>query len=333
MNMKVIGAIATIASFGVGMLIPNVSGSSVDSYEEALAIVEGTGASGKEQAEEKKEAGLAKDNETTTETEVSEEKEQTADNSSIDPDADVVFDWTFDDIKINGIKLVASDYDSVVDSFGLDKTMVEYTDSGFKINYDGYEYNGKVAWLNGSAVDANGKTTSLYWDGSKYVDDQLEEREPDRKTISLSGSCEDRDNSSDYWSFGYFTSSQNNRLQEHIWIDDYKNGLSGDDEVEISNFLAAPFIGGDYNRMNTIFHTEELIEKGLKDESDTSQGAERYIVDTSIGKCIFQINTSDSNGTKKTNYSYSFDDKKYRIDVSFTDGIDFATGIYYGYFH
>ena len=41
MNMKVIGAIATIASFGVGMLIPNVTGASVDSYEEALAIVEG----------------------------------------------------------------------------------------------------------------------------------------------------------------------------------------------------------------------------------------------------------------------------------------------------
>ena len=332
MNMKVIGAIATIASFGVGMLIPNVSGASVDSYEEALAIVEGTGASEKEQAEEKKEAGLAKDNATITETEVSEEKEQTADNSSIDPDADVVFDWTFDDIKINGIKLVGSDYDSVIDSFGLDKTMIEYTDDGFKYG-QGYEYNGKLAWMTGSVNDEDGHTTTLFWDGEKYVNQELEQMEPQRKNFSLTGSWDDRENSSKYWGLGYYASSQNKHQHEHIWIDDFEHGLTDDDVDEIAGIITAPFIGGDYNRMNEVFHTEELIEKGLKDESDSSQDSESYIVNTSVGKCSFQIITSNSNGAKNTLYNYSFDDRKYRINVSFTDGIDMAISVDYDYFH
>ncbi len=350
MNMKVIGAIATIASFGVGMIIPNVAGASVGSYEEALAIVEGANASGKEQAKEGNETELAKDNAadeaSKAEAEASEEKEQKADkgassedkekpevSAAINPNADVVFDWTFDDIKINGIKLVESDYDSVVDSFGLDKTMIEYTDGGFKLNTDGYECLGKMAWLSGTLSEGKGKSTSLYWDGEKYVTNQLEEMEPNRLNFSLSGVWGDRDSSSDYWSLSYTSSNQNDRLQEEIWVGNLEHGLSDSDVDEISKIISVPFIGGDYSMMNEIFHTDEIIEKGLKDETNASQGSERYIVDTSIGKCTFDTNTFDSNGKKRTSYNYSFDSMKYRATITFTDGVDIATGIGYAYYH
>ena len=353
MKSKIVGAIAVAASFGVGFAIPNVASAvnQIDSYEEAKAIVEGTQNrdNGESVAEENisseavsdvhsgenQEAPelVSKETEKESKDKASNEKES---GKSTNPDADVVLGFTFDDIEVNGVKFVDADYDSMLKVFGLDNLVqVEYTDGGFKINHDAVEWNGKEARRGADYRDENTKQTSmLFYDGEKYVTNDLDEKEPDRYTISISGSWEDKDNYSDYWTFGYITEIENSgkTMLDDVYVGNYEHGLSEEEIKEIGEFMTAPFIGGDYEAMNEVMHTDEMIEKGLKDESGSFENQERYIVDTSLGKCSLNVSTSENNNGKVTYYHYEFENGKYVISIGFNEGL-IATGVDYHYRH
>ena len=352
MKSKIIGVIAVVASFGIGFAIPNVASAvnQIDSYEEAKAIVEGTkvsennessGVSEQASIEAEKEAGSEEDlanqessfedvNEVNSNVSTADKEPQTVINS----DADVVLGFTFDDIEVNGIKFVEADYDSMLDSFGLDKTQVEYTDGGFKINTDPVEWNGKKVYYYGGYADDNGVSQSLYWDGEKYVTWDLEEKESTRYNINISGSWEDKDNYSDYWNFGYGTEIQNNNsLYDSLYLGNYEHGLSDEDKKEIDSFFTAPFTGGDYAAMNEVMHTDEMLQKGMKDVSGSRENYDRYIVDTSLGKCSLSVSTSESEKGTNTGYYYEFESGKYAVYIGFREGIDSATSINYNYRH
>ena len=354
MKSKIIGAIAVVVSFGIGFAIPNVAGAGnqIDSYEEAKAIVDGVKTSDKTKTSESAEASQVTAEEASS-SEVSADQELTAENTQaqdtndektttdkesqavINPDADVVLGFTFADIEVNGDKFIEADYDSILDSFGFDKTKVEYTDGGFKIDYDPIEWNGKKAYYNGSYTDANGSYQALYWDGEKYVTKDLEENEPTEYTISISGSWADPDNYTDYYYFGYTNRIEDNgnTKYDYLSMGNQEHGISDSDKKEIDNYITAPFTGGDYAAMNETFHTDEMIEKGLKDESGSGEGHERYIVDTSIGKCSLNINTSAGGTGTNTYYYYDFENGKYAISIGFKEGLDSATSIQYNYRH
>jgi len=352
MNIKVIGALATVVSFGIGIAIPNIAGAgAIGSYEEALAIVENGAVEKTEENAEASDEDASKADavaqaDTSGSSVAKQESSEGADfqsddtkenkqNANVNPDADVVLDFTFDDIEVNGVKFVGADYDSMLKAFGLDKIQVEYTDGGFKINSDPVEWNSKKAYYNGSYTDENGSYQSLYWDGEKYVTWDLEEKEPDRYSINISGSWEDKDNYSDYWNFGYYTEKQNDGkiIRDSLYVGNYEHGLSDEEIKEISGLLTAPFIGGDYEAMNKVMHTDEMLEKGLKDESGSGENYERYIVDTSLGKCSLNVSTSEGQNGKNTYYYYEFENGKYAISIGFNEGLTSATSINYNYKH
>ncbi|MBR1641996.1 MAG: hypothetical protein IJ683_06725 [Butyrivibrio sp.] len=350
MNSKIIGAIAVTLSFGVGLAIPNIAGAgTIDNYEQAKAIVEKKSeeqAKGevkeaakeaekeakKEETAEKEEA-LAKQEAAKPEKTEGASKESAA--SVVNPNADVVIDFTFDDIKVNGVKLVESDYDSMLEGFGFDKVQVHYTDGSFKIDSDPFEWNGKKASYHGGYEDENRATQDLYFDGEKFVTWDLTEKESVKNSIYINGSWEDKDNYTDYWSFDYNNELQNNgaNTNDYIYFGNYGKGLSDEDIKEINSFLTAPFTGGDYAAMNAVMHTDEMIEKGLKDESTSRENYDRYIVDTSLGKCVLTVSLYENNDGKQTGYYYEFEDGKYSVNVWFRDGIESASSIHYFYRH
>ena len=80
-------------------------------------------------------------------------------------------------------------------------------------------------------------------------------------------------------------------------------------------------------------HTDEMIEKGLKDESTSRENYDRYIVDTSLGKCVLTVSLYENNDGKQTGYYYEFEDGNYSVNVWFRDGIESASSIHYFYRH
>ena len=347
MNIKATGVIATILAFGVGVAIPNIAGpGTIDRYDEALAIVEGKSTEKKVDDSKSEDTGTKDDNakvkepvETSENTVTKNEAKKESDtekeklnNANVNLDADVVLGFIFDDIEVNGIKFIEADYDSMLDGFGFNKVQVEYTDGGFKINSDQFEWEGKKASYHGGYQDENRQSHDLYFDGEKFVTSDLTEKESINNSIFINGSWEDKDNYTDYWSFDYSNWTQDN-ASDYIRFGNYAHGLSDKDINEISSFVKAPFCGGDYAAMNEVMRTEEMIEKGLKDQSASKENYEKYIVDTSLGKCVLTISTADNNDGKQTNYSYEFEDGKYTVKIWFRDGIESSTSISYYYKH
>jgi hypothetical protein len=341
MNMKIVGIIATAAAFGIGVLIPNVSVAKVDNYEEALAIVEGK--ENKLKEIEKADTGAqttegtggesAVAESTVEETNNSADKEKKETSMQANPNADIVFDWSFDDISVNGMKLIEADYDELLKSFGVDKKTMEISDSGFKIDDDPIEWNGKKASCYACYTADDKSSPPLFWDGEKYVTDSLDEKEADRISMSIAGSWEDKDNYADYYNFYYATEFKNNSITDHFDVGNYEHGLSNEEISELSKYINAPFIGGTYEEMNKVMHTDEMLEKGLKDESVSKDDYARYIVDTSFGKCTFTINTYENDKGKNTHYSYSFYDDTYRISMGFRENVENTITFSYSYKH
>ena len=339
--MKIVGTIATVAAFGLGMLIPNVSTVKIESYEQALAVVEVKDNNSKEiekadtsvQATEETDGGSASAEvsaETTTSTTDKEKKDSSL---QVNPNADIVLDWTFDDISVNGMKLTETNYDKLLNSFGIEKKTVEYTDGGFKIDDAPIEWNGKKASCFASYKADDGSNPSLFWDGEKYVTNELDEKDADRISMSIAGSWEDKDNYSDYYNLYFASEFENNSRNDHFDVGNYEHGLSDEEISEISKYISAPYLGGTYEDMNKVMHTDEMLEKGLKDESAAGKDYERYIVDTSLGKCSLTISTYENDKGKHTHYTYSFNDGTYYVSISFRDNIEETISFSYSYKH
>ncbi|MCR4596857.1 MAG: hypothetical protein K5673_08750 [Lachnospiraceae bacterium] len=370
MKKLIIGLVAVVASFGIGMAVPNVMAADVkvDDYEKAMAIIEGNYTASQIPETDTNETADAipddpsiDDSEASTEAfaaEISDAADvQTEDAASGDgaPNRDdveidedtVILDWDYRDWAIAGVKLSESDYDKVLENLGVDNTTVTYSDGGFEIDWEERQWKDKKIRVD--AVYANGNESSaLYWDGSKYVTEQLEEMKPTQKSLCISGSWSDKENWTDYWDLVYtvmsddfeaYKSGDSPEYEIRDYLSIYKSpdsdspGIDAKDMQEISEILDLPFTGGGYKDMDAVFHTDEMIKKGIKDLGNSSDDYEVYIVKTNLGNCSFSISTYDGGSGTEHTYIYAFENYKYQFNISLHEDLDVTTDIYVEFEH
>ena len=362
MKKLIIGLVAVVAAFGIGMAVPNVMAADVkvDDYEKAMAIIEGNYAASQipetdtnETADAKPDNASIDDSEATTEASAVENSDaadvQTEDAASGDgaPNRDdveidedtVILDWDYRDWAIAGVKLSESDYDKVLENLGIDKTAVTYSDGGFKIDRNKQWKDKKASSF--ATCDEEGGLTTLYWDGNKYVTEQLDEKEADRMALNLEGTWSDKDSWEGYWALYYGIAADDiderygslNRDIMDVYKAPYTEGMSSEDIKEISEFLDVPFIGGNYQAMDSVFHTDEMIEKGMKDISNSGDDREQYIVKTNLGMCRLTIYTYNDIPEWDRVYDYSFENDKYEFLVDYSSENDTVVQIHLDYTH
>ena len=371
MNTKTIvaGVIAAVVGFGIGIGIPLATNAKfeVTSYEQAKAIMDG--ASQEELAklennaaenvdvalddrEEGKDVAEAEnvsaDNEASADTADNTESEEIADRGIDIDDKTVVLNWDYLNWAIGGVKMTDSNFDAVLNNLGISPNTVEYTDSSFKLDYEGQEYNGKIAQVNYTIRDENDMVKNVYYDGENYVNDSLDSISSDIsicKRFSIRDDANDRDHWDNYWNLSYFVNeSSGNGTYDSFTINHTLGGITDEDKKEISQYTQLPFIGGSKEELMSTIKYDEMIGKGLKDESGSYENATSYIVKTNLGKCKLVISTNDQvrsyfdeNGerveesTPQTQYTLYFEDSKYQMYAGFAEGSEFASHIGYMY--
>ncbi len=375
MNIKLIlaGAGTAIAGLGVGIGIPIMAnaGFAVTSYEQAQAILNGQPIPDKakkpvENQSEEKEKGTGKEadnsaasseNETNSETvEVTEttdsaenatdenattvNKESTVDRDITIDDKTVVLDWDYFDWAVKGIKMTDADLDSISDAFGLNRNSVEYTDSGFKINYEGQDWNGKKANVYYSYRDASDIYVNVYYDGEKYVTEMLDDVPADvhvTGNISINGSMSDPNNWDGYWSLYYsFNENRGNDQVDNLYLS-HTGGITKEDQEELMKCVSVPLIYGTREDIESVFHIAEMKEKGMKNETASQNNSEEYIVKTNLGKCVLSINRfqGDSKNPESTATGYwlRFEGGKYECYATIWDNEELMRDIHYSIKH
>ncbi len=371
MNTKAIalGVVATVLGFGIGIGIPLASNAKyeITSYEQAQAIMNGASAdelakletSAAEKAEVTSVDEDKSDNTDITENVSADNKASSdiADNAGGEGIADrgididdktVVLDWDYLDWAIGGVKMTDSDYDAVLKNLGLSPITVEYTDSGFILDYEGKEYNGKIAEVFYTYNDDDNTVKKVFFDGENYVNDSLDTIPSDKvisKRFAIRDDINDRNNWNNYWNINYTVHyPSGNGYYDSLSINHLEGGITAEDSEAISAYAKLPFMGGTYDDFKSTVKLDEMLDKGLKDESSTNENTKVYIVKTNLGKCKLVIydyeqkrTSFDENGEQKvesvptTNYSLNFEDRKYQMDASYAKGSDQAYYVGYRY--
>ncbi len=379
MNLKtiIIGVAVTALGFGIGFGIPTISNAKFEiaSYDQAKQIIENApqksleaakAKAAKAEAEAKAKADItATDDENISdngeniqdkeieskEDAESVESDKTIADRGIDiDDKTVVLDWDYLNWGICDVKMTDSNFLKVANNLGLNPNTVEYTDSGFKINYEGQEWNGKKAKLYYRYWDESDTSKNVYYDGEKYVTDTLDDLPAEviiNPSINIGASVSDPYNWDNYWSIYYdFGYDSGQKLRDYLGISHMNGGITSSDRDEISKFTKLPFTGGTFEELDSVMKISEMIAKGMKDESQSRDDYEKYIVKTNLGKCALSINryestsshySEDGTYTEKTSqytsYMLSFGDKEYEFNVGFEDGNDQATYVNYYYYY
>ncbi len=371
MNTKsiVLGAAATVLGFGIGIGIPLATNAKfeITSYEQAQDIL--NNASTAELAKLEKSAAenvsiasvdknekdsaditdnVFADSEASTDIAENAGSEGIADRGINIDDKTVVLDWDYLNWGICDVKMTDSNFDAVLNNLGISPYTVEYTDSGFKLDYEGQEYKGKIAQVNYTIRDENNMVTNVFYDGENYVNDSLDSISSDIsicKRFSIRDDANDRDHWDNYWNLSYFVNeSSGNGTYDSFTINHTLGGITDEDKKEISQYTQLPFIGGSKEELMSTIKYDEMIGKGLKDESGSYENATSYIVKTNLGKCKLVISTNDQvrsyfdeNGerveesTPQTQYTLYFEDSKYQMYAGFAEGSEFASHIGYMY--
>ena len=370
----IVGVAATALGFGIGFGIPMISnaGFEITSYEQAKELVENAPTKSNEEAAQTTEAAADdKADATTIDTaSVNDSGEETSANyTATEAQADakaadsteeivdrgididdktVVLDWDYLNWGICDVKMTDSNFDAVLNNLGISPYTVEYTDSGFKLDYEGQEYKGKIAQVNYTIRDENNMVTNVFYDGENYVNNSLDNISPDIsicKRFFIRDDANDRNHWDQYWSLSYFINeSSGNGTYDSLTINHTSGGITEEDRKEISQYTQLPFIGGSKEELMSVIKYDELIGKGLKDESSSNEDSTVYIVKTNLGKCRLGVHSyeqirsyNDENGEKveesipQTQYTLCFEDSKYQMDASFAEGSELATYVGYMY--
>ncbi len=377
MNLKtiIIGVAVTALGFGIGFGIPTISNAKFEiaSYDQAKQIIENApqksleaakAKAAKAEAEAKAKADItATDDENISdngeniqdkeieskEDAESVESDKTIADRGIDiDDKTVVLDWDYLNWGICDVKMTDSNFAAVLNNLGISPYTVEYTDSGFKLDYEGQEYKGKIAQVNYTIRDENNMVTNVFYDGENYVNNSLDNISPDIsicKRFFIRDDANDRNHWDQYWSLSYFINeSSGNETYDSLTIAHTSGGITEEDRKEISQYTQLPFIGGSKEELMSVIKYDELIGKGLKDESSSNEGSASYIVKTNLGKCKLVVSNydqvisyNDENGKRveksipQTQYTLYFEDSKFQMYASFAEGSELASYVGYMY--
>ncbi|MCR5398301.1 MAG: hypothetical protein K6E68_02075 [Lachnospiraceae bacterium] len=373
MNTKtiIIGAAATALAFGIGFGIPMIShaGFEITSYDQAKELVENASQKSIEAAKAKAAKDEVKADKTATDVEsISDNGENVQDKGIVSKedagsvksdktivdrgididDKTVVLDWDYLDWEVADVKMGDSDFFKVANNLGINPNTVEYSDSGFKINNEGQEWNGKKANAFYRYRDESNSYVNVYYDGERYVTDTLDDV-PDEvnviPSISIRAAVSDPNNSEDYWNISYeFGNESGQKICNQFYFAHRAGGITSSDRDDISKITKLPFTGGTFEELDSIMKISEMVEKGMKDESQSKDDYEKYIVKTNLGKCVMSISQYESTYSyfedgsrnektaKYTSYYLSFGDKDYDFCAGFEDGNDQATYVNYYYF-
>ncbi|MCR5676088.1 MAG: tetratricopeptide repeat protein [Lachnospiraceae bacterium] len=214
-------------------------------------------------------------------------------------------DLDVDSYRINGIPLKELDFTKMLNSLGgSESPLVLYHPIG----------NPEDTAI--GAFSESQESLILYNDGYYHTPYPNSEdiMEPEFKFLTVYNGV-GYDTTCEYW---YTCSAKRARFMINTY---YQNSPSSESIKEIESFCVLPFIYGNYEDMNRVFHTDEIMSNGKAE--DIGNGYKSYVTKTDKGKYI----SLSTNGSSM--YQYNLDNLI--VNISYTDGIEMSAEVTYSW--